>query len=75
MLQGISPTARRSAAELDRLKRVALSGGAAHLTKQERMAVISDRAALQWLHHEVWKDWPTGLLERVATTSQAQSRR
>ncbi len=49
---------------IDRLKRVALTGGAAHLTNNERKEIISDAAAMEWLHKEAWQDWPVELLER-----------
>lgn len=53
---------------MERLKRVALSGGAGHLSKGERQEILSDAAALEWLHREAWKDWPVDLIERCAKT-------
>jgi membrane glycosyltransferase len=53
---------------MERLKRVALSGGAGHLSKSERREIISDAAALEWLHREAWRDWPVDLIERCTKT-------
>ncbi len=49
---------------LDRLKRIALSGGAEHLSQNERKEFISDAAALEWLHKQAWQEWPIELIER-----------
>ncbi len=53
-----------SASMRDRLQRIALSGGPSHITRAERLLLMQDLAALQWLHREVWKDWPIELLEK-----------
>lgn len=59
--------------ELNRLRKIALAGGPAHLSQKERKQLISDPDTMQWLHREAWHDWPVGLLERVAATAHKQS--
>ena len=47
---------------INQLKQIALSGGAEHLSKDERKEILSNPQALDWLHRQVWKDWPLDLL-------------
>lgn len=49
----------------ERLQRIALSGGPAHITRSERLLLMQDRDALRWLHQEVWRDWPLELLRKA----------
>jgi membrane glycosyltransferase len=64
---------------MDRLKRIALAGGGAHLSKSERMEILFDAEALQWLHKNAWTDWPLDLIEQCGVclhkTDEAPSRK
>ena len=42
--------------------RLALTGGADHVSKDERKKIISDAASLEWLPRQAWKDWPIEIL-------------
>lgn len=59
-----------SPAVRDRLKRIALSGGARHTKRSERLQLMQDREALVWLHRELWRDWPLELLQKVAALAR-----
>jgi membrane glycosyltransferase len=54
-----------------RLQRIALAGGPRRLTRAERLLLMQDAEALQWLHREVWKDWPVELLHKAAAGPRA----
>jgi membrane glycosyltransferase len=43
--------------KIESLARVALHGGPEHLTSRDRLALLSSREAIAWLHREAWKRW------------------
>jgi len=51
---------------LDKLKRVALTGGPDHLSIDERKQLIFDGDCLEWLHKQAWKEWPLELIEKCS---------
>ncbi len=61
-------------ARTDRLIRIAIAGGAAHLTSAERMELLCDAAAMEALHKEAWHDWPPELLESCSVRVAPRSR-
>lgn len=62
--------AHLSAAQRKRLQGIALSGGPSHMAASERLLLMHDPEALQWLHREAWKDWPIEILQQVAAAAQ-----
>ncbi|MCH5375754.1 MAG: hypothetical protein JJ992_17420, partial [Planctomycetes bacterium] len=53
--QGIAPGPWE---EIESIARVALHGGPEHLTRRDRLRLLSDGNAITWLHLEAWKHWP-----------------
>lgn len=52
--QGIEP---QPWDKIESIARVALHGGPEHLTRRDRLALLSNRDAIAWLHREAWKKW------------------
>ncbi len=42
---------------IEPLAQVALHGGPEHLTLNDRRRLLSHPKAMQWLHHQAWKQW------------------
>jgi membrane glycosyltransferase len=43
--------------KVEPLAQVALYGGPEHLTLKDRRKLLSNQAAMQWLHRQAWKQW------------------
>jgi membrane glycosyltransferase len=61
--------------QLEKLARVALAGGEAHLSRDDRMTIASDPLAMEWLHLQAWKEWPLPLLEQIALAAKNQKKK
>ncbi|OHB73238.1 MAG: hypothetical protein A2Z25_03360 [Planctomycetes bacterium RBG_16_55_9] len=43
--------------KIEPVAHVALHGGPEHLTRRDRLALLSNGDAMTWLHREAWKKW------------------
>ena len=61
-----------SAPQLAVVQQLALKRGPKALTPQEKAALLSDEAALRWLHRAAWKMWPMDVLQGTPPPRQLQ---
>lgn len=47
--------------KIESIAQVALHGGPEHLTRRDRLTLLSDGNAIAWLHRQAWKHWPVGV--------------
>lgn len=53
------------AADLERLRQVALAGGPEFLQDKHKRALLGDPDAMAWLHTQAWAHWPVETLRAV----------
>ena len=39
------------------IAQVGLHGGPEHLTQKDRLTLLSNQAAMRWLHRQAWEHW------------------
>ncbi len=59
-----------SAPQLAVVQQLALKRGPKALTREEKTALLSDEAALRWLHRAAWKMWPLEVLQNTPPPRQ-----
>ena len=59
------PGDQASGRDLAGIEQVALHGGASHLTRQDKLALLSNKDAMARLHRAAWLTYPVPMLRRV----------